>query len=586
MTDQHPPYPPSDGDPYQESPNGPADNPVDSTAGGYAGPPTTGPNPGSQWQQPGPSHPDQGYPASPGQVPPGYPPGAGPAYGAPPPPSHKNRKLAIVGAGVVVLALVGSVTAYAVSRDSSPASADTAAAIAGHLPADTLAMASVTLKPSGNESTDALEFLRRFPGVRDNGTGSSDLLQGLVGKNSEYNTQVKPWLGDQSGVGVDLRGGKPRPIAVIQTTDPAKAKAYFQSKSHGTQAVHIDGKYLLVSDTQADVDAVATDVQNGSLAKDSQFTSDMKTAPHDAIATGWVDVGRGIGLLEQSPVLRQVPARERAQLTKLGSARIIGSLRFDSSYADLALKLVGLPATDTAVTPVVGSKVGRLPSDTALAFGIGGLDKGITKGWSSLQQLSQIGGGSSFGSSGTSQMSAGLAQLDRAAAQIGLKLPQDLATLLGSQTVVAVGPKLQSEIGVMSVTDPRAAGVVAAKLQRAAQGHLATKATPDGIVLASSPEWAAQLQSGGSLGSSAAYKQAVSNPDKAAFIMYVNVNEISSSETAKLNSGGPAGSVPLIPLLTEKGAKSAGSNKISAIGMSVSRDSSTSATVDLRLVAH
>jgi len=609
MTEQQPPYPDPrpDGQPPQPGDHQPQ--------AGYHNQPPQPSAPSEQY--PTGAQPPQGYPAQPqypagaqppsgyptqqhptgGQPPQGYPTqqyptggqppqGYGPGVQGPPPggygaawqpdylnapapgPRRSNKKGLIIGAVVVVVALGISGGAYAAlsggsgkdDGDSQHGDNTTLTASNGkadpsiaHLPSDSIAVASVNLNPGATQTVNALKYLRKFPTIANASSGdtlSEGILKPLFAQSDlDFDADIQPWLGSHVSVAADPQNGKVHPVVAIEAKDADKAKAFFEKEAQQdpTIAYQISDGYVIVSDTSAAVTEAVKETEAGNLSKNANFSSDIKKVPSDSIVSGWVDVKASLRYAQSMDSTFTLPDSAQGAVPD----RVVAGLTFDGTAADLQLTAFGgvTVPKDTGV----GKRIAKLPNDTSVAVGVSGLDKAIAQNWDTISQLLDS------DEPGT---------LERIQEQTGLTLPDDLETLVGSQTIVAVGTS-QQQIGVETTTDSTKAKAVLEKINSAISdegANITVKTDDNGVVMASSDAYAAALEQGGSLGSQTLFKAAVPHPDDANAIVYVNVAEVEQL------AGADADSLP------------SDAEPIKAVGITGSSDGSQS-TIHVRVVA-
>ena len=154
----------------------------------------------------------------------------------------------------------------------------------------------------------------------------------------------------------------------------------------------------------------------------------------------------------------------------------------------------------------------KLPDDTAVAIGLSGGDELVRSAYEQLDR-------------------AGLSRiLDKAERDSGLRLPDDLAALVGSSTVVALGGSSdRTGLGMVSTADDQAAARRAAdKLLRKIDPGIAltVRSTANGTVLASSAEYADQLAAVGGLGRQQLFTDSLPDLDRATAVVYVDLRKI------------------------------------------------------------
>jgi hypothetical protein len=183
----------------------------------------------------------------------------------------------------------------------------------------------------------------------------------------------------------------------------------------------------------------------------------------------------------------------------------------------------GQPASPATAAPL---NIGDLPASTAVAIQASGLSGRIDSGWAQFQdQLSQ------FSNPDGEDPAAVLDQL-------GISMPGDLDTLLGSDVLVAVDSKNITgdnvpEIGVLTRTDGQAATKVLDRLREHLTDNggdfpLHYRATPSGVVAATDEQYLAKLlnPSGDRLSKVAGFRQAVPDLKGASAAAFVNLDAI------------------------------------------------------------
>jgi hypothetical protein len=196
-------------------------------------------------------------------------------------------------------------------------------------------------------------------------------------------------------------------------------------------------------------------------------------------------------------------------------------MRFADGGMELAVAAGG--TTDLTDGRGVGTRMSRLPADTAVGLGFG-----VPKDFAAAL-VDQLGG--AFGGS-----TGGFA--DEVESETGMNLPEDLQALLGESLTFSLGgdvpPSLDSveqpdEIpaGLLIHGDPDQIKAVIAKIE----DHLGTSladiplvvdASDDAVVIATSQEYADDLLASGHLGSADQYRSAVPDADEASGVLYLD----------------------------------------------------------------
>ena len=531
------PYEPPSGSAYPPGPKGHAPPPQ---GDGYPGGPQGGDyGPGPQGGG-YPSGPPQsgGYPpGAPGGYSPGWPGGGGHPPGMPAGPSSQGSPggysrggdylqggpdqiqggaprhsetqrrgwarvtIALVATATAVVLAAGGVYAYS-ALSGGPAQ------LATHTPGDAVAYLEVNLDPPAAQKVAAIRFLRKFPDAKtgdENGSLLDSVIEPLIPDEKSrrlYTEDVKTWLGDHAAVVADPQGGTVRTVVLAETTDEDKTRTGLDrinaeqadEKSKVRYAV-ADG-IVYLAETQQEADTAARDGGATALDANGTFGGDVKKVGTDGIVTFWTDLTSA--------------AKYDAQVG--GSAaqgRVAGSLRFTDTTADLRIRTIG-NQTKTG-SQAVGPRLAKLPDDTAIAIGLSGGDELVRTAYDQLEEA------------GLSRM------LDKVEQDSGLRLPDDVAALVGSSTVVAFGGTGdQRGLGLVSTTDdPASARRAADTLLRKVDpdSTLTVRSTADGTVLASSAAYADQLTADGGLGRQQLFTDSLPDLDRATAVVYVDLQK-------------------------------------------------------------
>ncbi|WP_151082661.1 DUF3352 domain-containing protein [Nocardioides cynanchi] len=509
-------------------------------------------------------------------------PGGTPEYldygsGAPIPPEgadgrptaeRSRRTTLLVGGGVVGLLALGAGAWAALSffqQGAQPAQA---------LPASTIAYASIDLDPSGGQKIDAFRTLEKFPAFKDKvGIHSVDdvrkkigdeLISGVGCPSLTFESDIDPWLGDRAAVAaVDLGGGNPEPVFVVQAKDDAKAEAGMHTlltcgdNPPTDVAYDVHDGWVIVAKTQADVTAIEAATAKGSLADDATYQKWTKAVGDAGVVNLYAAPAAGDYLAGQlsdlsgafspfgtsgavsSTIGSSTSLHATAAVPQEGSGPFGEVLKnFQGAAATIRFTGNGLEvatATDSSLTqPIVtngqgGAAVTRLPADTAAALGVG-----LQSGW-------VLGLADRFASySGDGQTGQDL--LDQLSQETGLDLPADAETLLGTSSAISVGKSFDYESMVESSDgtgvpvaysvkgDPAAIEKVLAKLRaQVGSGSAAALGSDSGagvVVVGPSPDYRTQVLAGGDLGSTSAFTGVIPEADHANEVLYLNVDDL------------------------------------------------------------
>jgi hypothetical protein len=486
------------------------------------------------------------------------------------PPARRGsatRTLSIVGiTAVVVLAILcgGAYAVYLLINGGGPRPADV-------LPASTVAVISVDLDPSATQKISAISTIRRFPSLRrDLGLNSTDDLRKyafdklVLGSCSglDFNRNVKPWIGDRAALAaVDLGDKNPAPALVLQITDQAKAKAGFATiaacDTSGDLGWAVGKDYLIASDSTAHAEKILLEGQKTPLAKSPAYQKWTSAAGDAGVvnfyvakrAVGYISAlinSFGSGFTSGFPSAAAAGSGASARITGTGTdpgsiltsslknfQGLAGTIRFSGGGMELAYATSssGSGATE------IGSSVAALPADTAVAIG-DAFPKGFAQSY--LDRIKALNG------SGSGAANDAIAQAEHAT---GLSFPQDISDLLGTGITLSLGGRAPADLtnlkqpqdlpfGIVLHTDASKGRAVISKLEdhlnfRLSDIPLTLGGTSSELVLSPSPAYATALSEPGSLGNTAAFKDAVPFAGRSGVIAYIDFD--TSWRTALIN---------------------------------------------------
>lgn len=258
------------------------------------------------------------------------------------------------------------------------------------MPAATAAYLQVDLDPSLSQKSQAWAFLRDLPEVKKAVAGGGADPKRMIwdaivasgvdwASGTSYDTDIKPWLGDRIGFGLLGHHDTSAWVTVIQVRDEAaataKLRSWISSNSQDYDVTTRDG-YALIS-AHADTDFVLGELEQGTLAGNQAFRSDLAALGDTGVLAGWADL---------------------AALAKLGSSdpgastaqgRVATALRFttDTLALDGRFFAVGGTAIDTSGAGIIGD----LPESTGAAVTISGGAEALPLAWPSLSEMGTFG---------------------------------------------------------------------------------------------------------------------------------------------------------------------------------------------------
>ncbi len=456
-------------------------------------------------------------------------------------PARRGRALVATGAAAagVVLVAAGAWAVQGLVGGGSRADE--------HLPGTAAAAVLVDLDPSAGQKLGAVQFAHKFPatGLLDWDSADNDprkwVYEQLTRSSSDAPawSEVQAWLGKRAGLAeLPPSGADPKPVTVVavQVTDAARAKATL-TRASGT-FVAVDGDWVIVSDTQAHADSALAAATSSPLSAATTFRADMQSLGEAGIVALWADGSRTAALLPHLPSAVGGPAglvTGGLSPASLPTGHGAVTLRFDGATLELAGSVHGLGAT---ARPATGQAAVLAPADAAAVVSVAGLGDLVAKNWP--QTLKAAG-------------DQGSEAITRIEAQTGLRLPQDLTTLLGTQFTLALRPQDgQPNPAVRAVTDkdPSEAltRLVTALSSSQQAPPLVTRRTADGYVLALTDPAATAMTTAGGLSAAPEFVAAVPKAGQASAIAYLDVARLVEAFGAGLSADDRAMVAPLAAL--------------------------------------
>ena len=381
-------------------------------------------------------------------------------------------------------------------------------------------------------------------------TWSRTIWDDTVGKECrsiDYAADVKPWIGKRAAVaGVDLQG-KPVPVVALQVGDKdaatkgfAKLAACAKGAGQKTFGYSVGDDYVLISDSTAHATTIAAAGQKAPLSQDAAYQKWTEASGGPGILNGYVS--KHAGQLLKDPFAKELgaagPNAGKQLDTALADFQGAGAtLRFKDGGLELAVAGGG---TKKVSAGNVGDHVAELPRDTAAVLALSVDHKKLAKGLDdSMSSLGFVSG--MFG--GSTDLNAEIEK------ETGLRLPGDLATLLGDSFSLSLGGDAPADLakaqglsdlpaGYLVRGDDAAVKDVVQSVEQHTGVQLsqlpATFATAKGkAVLATTPDYAKQLLAQGSLGSSQTFKDVVPHADESPFVFYASLDNAWSDSLAK-----------------------------------------------------
>ncbi len=448
----------------------------------------------------------------------------------------RRRSALIAGIGALALALVAAGGVYAYTLLSGGG-----AQPEKYVPADAIGFVKVDLDPAAGQKVAALRFFRHFPGGSDvlKGDDIREIVFRLLQDSDDnlaqldFDKDIAPWLGDRLGVAFlppSGDGEEPEVLGVLQVKDEDKAKSGLAKVFDGdAPAAVFTGGYALLAADEASAAAARDAAAKGNLGDKKTFQDDLEPLG-DGAAAFWLDLAAMKDVFGSSlgAAAGQLPAAQADLLNESFKGRIAGAVTFDASHADLTVRGIGTSAfgVPDAGSKPVGPWLSTVPADTVVALGISGLDQVVADAFTSFLGIAQA--QPAVGR----EVESGLDRLER---ETGLRLPNDVETLLGQRTLITVVSGVLSSdvpqgVAMRAETDTAAAQKVLAKLQRLlersdAPVRLTWRAEGSDLVVGFSEGDLSAIQSGPGI-ADVAVKEALPNLDSAQEAVWVDLDRV------------------------------------------------------------
>ena len=439
------------------------------------------------------------------------------------PPKKRSRLLAVL-IGALSLVLLGSGVAVAggylgwYGPGLRPSDV---------LPGSALSYGQLDLDPSLLQKTAAWQFLRDLPEVKSAvAAGLPDpkaLLWKLLVKDDEYlgtlnyETDVKPWLGNRYGAAFVNHLGKPAWVAAVQLTDTQLGVRTLEKwlKKAGadndlTFDVTVRENYALITETK-DTAFVLGEVANGTLTDNPTFAADFAALGEPGISAGWTDLSSW----------QRMTGQDVGSAIGMGHGRLALATRFTAD----TLEVAGIVRGFTGSAAIPDGDLGLLPADTGVALSVTGAGKALAEAWPQLPQ-----------------------QAKDSVAELGLSLPDDLVAVLGNSLVAAASSDAVQhfmgssapEIGLRVNSDAasRAEQVLHTLVDGVSPDGIST--TVDGAVLVAgtTPGYRDRIAGGGDrLASNEWFAKSVPDHAKATFAAWVDLQAVAGNRAVGSGTG-------------------------------------------------
>jgi len=435
-------------------------------------------------------------------------------------------------------------------------------AAAEAIPADAVFYVGVDLDPAADQKIKAVQFLNHFPAFKkevDVGDPNADIRKTIFEKSLEespcdisYDDDIEPWLGTKfAGAAMPPSESDSEPdsdsgdqfMFALEVTDETLAKEGIKKlgacdDAEAEVGVAFTGDYALMAETQELADEFAADVEQGSLADDSDFTSDLDSMGGVGFATLWVDVETAVKLYGPPELVS-----DDLDFLLSNYQRAAATIRFESDSVEVVTSVFG----DRQDVEHGDNKIVDLPDSTAFAVSEAGGEQRLNATYDSLVQAAEKSG---------VDVEAQIADFE---SQTGLAIPDDIATVLGENIMFAVdadglsAEALRSEdpsqinAGVRFTNDPDELNAIYDKVLALVEEEagrelpVSKRDLDDGMVLATNDDYADKLSEDGSLGDTDAFTSVTDDAASKEFVLFFDFDSIEDQIVqAAQDDGAPA----------------------------------------------
>ncbi|MDN5789520.1 MAG: DUF3352 domain-containing protein [Micrococcales bacterium] len=439
--------------------------------------------------------------------------------------THRSKRTGLMIGGLAAALVLGggAIVASSVLSGGGARPADV-------LPGDSYAYVQLDIDPSAGQKIAAVRFLDKLPQVKDN-LGTGDLRKNLwdtIAKRDDcvgalsYDADIAPWLGDRVGLSLRPGGTKdvPNMAVAVQVKDEGSAKDALNTllacDSDSSSDVRMrDGYAIITPGGQADATMAAID--KSTLADSADFSGDMSALGEQGIASAWFD---------GEPALKDMAnlggsSLGGQQLPTGVKGRVAMALRFDPASIELAGIARGVDGIKASSTN--GDELTSLPDDTVAAVQVSGADQLIDAAWPQLVGLAD--------EQAAKQGQGDLIQ--RIEQQLDITLPDDLKVLFGTSLTMALpdqdfGGSVPTFGAKVVTSDVTRAKDLLTRIEDASGGQVMLNTKVDGntLAVATTPDYADTLVSGGSLGDTDGFKAALGDVSHTNVGVYVDLDRL------------------------------------------------------------
>ena len=465
---------------------------------------------------------------------------------------RRSRRTSWIATSVAMALLVGGGVAVAKSLAGDGAQPDDV------IPADVIAVVRLDADPPAGQKLAVAQLAMHF---KDSGVTNSDdpigqLLERLFAGSPDisYSSDIKPWVDKRAAFAVRLDPSNPDeltkayPLVVVAYKDESQLRSHIAKIANvgpGKPVGYViaDG-FVTFSDTTEHAQASVTAAKASPLSQSPAYRDAFDRVGGDSVVFGWVAYGRVYekviaqfkGLTGRS----SAPSLAALEGLKLDPAASVAfALRAGSNYAEMQIDGYKLDSSSVLSTESLGEHFTHLPADSAVAVGVAGIDRGVSRALDQADKM--LAASASLGSQSDGVISGGPKSLNELLDKLGITR-SSVQSILGTEIVGAADGSLG---GALSIRTADGAGAIEAltKMLRAIASEsngavdsesvldkLHLQVTPDGYALGTSSDSVTKVTGGERpyLGDDSVFRTAVPDADASTVAIYANVDKFDS----------------------------------------------------------
>lgn len=357
----------------------------------------------------------------------------------------------VVGASVLSLAVLAGGGFAAASFLNKATDRDISIA----LPQSTSAFVEADLDPSPGQKINLASVAGKIKDMAgeknyDANKDPKEMFTDLFFSKLDYETEVKPWVGDKVALGAwgdfakataDAMEGSAiesnvskdiSAVVVYEIKDKDKADEAAKKIDKEGVVYEVNDHYLIIADSQSALDSYNAEIAKGTLDKNKAFTDDRNLLNgQDDVAMAWVNAGDMHADKALNKYLSYTVGTDAAVSDNL-SGRVVTGVSVSNNSLKVSSKLVGFDTTGTSNEKGL-SDVGNLPDDSSIVVGLKDGKSAATKLWNTYKSSADSSAGSF---------------MDEQLQHMGITLPDDFGAILGTETSFGMSPVADNNVGV------------------------------------------------------------------------------------------------------------------------------------------